>query len=226
MPDIGRGHHSNDARGAVVPVDPVSLFVPALGGELGARYEREGFSASLALWTLRLDSELVYSGDAGDTESSNASRRLGAEALLNWTPVRGVNVDFSAATTRARYRDTAPGEDRIPNALRYVLTGGVSVALSSRATAELTVRHLGPAPLIGDDSVRSDSSTLANLMLRYDFERVSVFAEVLNLLDRDDHDIDYFYASRLPGEPVYGVADLHFHPMEPRTFRVGVKFSR
>jgi len=44
--------------------------------------------------------------------------------------------------------------------------------------------------------------------------------EVLNALDSDDHDIDYFYASRLQGEPSEGVEDLHFHPVEPRTVRV------
>lgn len=232
--DLGRGYHSNDARGAVAtvapvsgdPVDPVPLFVPALGGEIGARYEREALSASFALWALKLDSELVYSGDAGDTESSNASRRLGVEALLNWTPAPGFNVDVAAATTRARYRDTLPGEDHIPNALRYVVTGGVSVALSPRAAAELTVRHLGPASLIEDDSVRSKSSTLANLLLRYDFAHASMFAEVFNVFDRRDDDITYWYTSRLPGEPAEGVDDIHFHPMEPRTFRIGVKLTR
>ena len=44
--------------------------------------------------------------------------------------------------------------------------------------------------------------------------------DVLNLLDSDDHDIDYYYASRLPGEPAGGVEDIHFHILEPRTVRV------
>jgi len=35
-------------------------------------------------------------------------------------------------------------------------------------------------------------------------------------------DIDYFYASRLPGEPGSGRDDIHFHPMEPRTVRLGL----
>jgi hypothetical protein len=43
---------------------------------------------------------------------------------------------------------------------------------------------------------------------------------VLNLLDSDDHDIDYFYASRLPGEPADGVEDIHFHIFEPRQIRL------
>jgi hypothetical protein len=230
--NIGRGFHSNDARGALAtespsgdPIDPVKLYVAALGGELGLRYERAGLTITAALWALKLDSELVYAGDAGDTESSNASRRLGGELLVNWTPVRGVNVDFSAANTRARYHGTAPGEDRIPNALDYVLTGGISAAVTPRSVAQLTVRRLGPGALIEDNSVRSGSSTLTNLLYRYNFGRLSLFAEVLNVFDRRDQDITYFYTSRLPGEPAEGVDDIHFHPMEPRTFRMGVRWA-
>ena len=38
-----------------------------------------GLQSSLAIWQLRLGSELVFSGDAGDTEPSRASRRSGIE---------------------------------------------------------------------------------------------------------------------------------------------------
>jgi hypothetical protein len=43
---------------------------------------------------------------------------------------------------------------------------------------------------------------------------------VFNLFDRKASDIDYFYASRLPGETAAGVSDIHFHPVEPRSMRM------
>jgi hypothetical protein len=46
--------------------------------------------------------------------------------------------------------------------------------------------------------------------------------EILNLLDAEDQDIAYFYASRLAGEPVTGIDDVHLHPMEPRTVRASL----
>jgi len=46
----------------------------------------------------------------------------------------------------------------------------------------------------------------------------------LNIFDSKDHDIDYFYESRLPGEPAEGVEDLHYHPVEPRMVRVSVSY--
>ena len=50
--------------------------------------------------------------------------------------------------------------------------------------------------------------------------------EGLNLLGREDDDIAYFYASRLPGEPVGGVEDVHFHPMERPSVRLSLSWNR
>ena len=201
---------------------PVDLLVPAVGGEIGARYERSGLQASLTVWTLNLNSELVYSGDSGDTESSNKSRRLGAEALINWRLLPSLDLDLTAATTRARYVN-APGADRIPNALDYVITAGATWQIDDLNTAELTVRRLGPAALIEDNSARSRPSTAANLLLRHRWDRFEGTLEILNLFDSHDDDIAYFYTSRLKGEPAGGIDDYHRHPMEPRTFRLGVR---
>jgi hypothetical protein len=54
-----------------------------------------------------------------------------------------------------------------------------------------------------------------------------------NLLDREDADIQYRYASRLPAsisptgadEPEGGVEDVHFHPMEERSLRLWLEYA-
>jgi hypothetical protein len=48
--------------------------------------------------------------------------------------------------------------------------------------------------------------------------------DVFNVLDSADDDIAYYYASRLPDEPVQGVEDIHFHPLEPRTVRATLTY--
>ena len=65
-----------------------------------------------------------------------------------------------------------------------------------------------------------------------EFETQHFFAEVMradlsafNLLDSDDNDIAYFYASRLPGEPAEGIEDIHFHVFEPRQVRVYLTYT-
>ena len=45
---------------------------------------------------------------------------------------------------------------------------------------------------------------------------------MFNLLNARDSDIDYYYTSRLPGEPADGVEDIHFHPTLPRTARLSL----
>jgi hypothetical protein len=73
--------------------------------------------------------------------------------------------------------------------------------------------------------VRSGSSTVVNLELGYKYKQFLAQLDVLNLFNSKDHDIDYFYPSRLPGEPAEGVADVHFHPIEPRTVRFYLSYK-
>ncbi len=50
--------------------------------------------------------------------------------------------------------------------------------------------------------------------------RLRITADIFNLFDARVSDIDYYFTSRLPGEPLSGVDDIHFHPAVPRTLRV------
>ncbi len=59
-------------------------------GELGLRTEIvPGLQSSLALWQLSLGSELVFSGDAGDTQPSRASKTASARASSGTTAISG-----------------------------------------------------------------------------------------------------------------------------------------
>ena len=49
--------------------------------------------------------------------------------------------------------------------------------------------------------------------------------DVFNVLNSRVSDIDDYYTSRLPGEPLDGVNDIHTHPMQPRTARLSVLFA-
>ena len=53
-------------------------------------------------------------------------------------------------------------------------------------------------------------------------KNVKVLVDVFNLFNAHDSDIDYYYASRLPGEPAGGIDDIHFHPTLPRTARLAL----
>ena len=86
------------------------------------------------------------------------------------------------------------------------------------------MRYFGPRALTEDGRARSEATTLVHAELGCELApRWRVVVEGLNLLDERASDIDYFYASRLPGEPAEGIEDRHFHPSEPRAFRLSVE---
>lgn len=227
----GWGYHSNDARGTVISVDPatgdpaapVDPLVASKGAEVGLRYfDGKRFNISGALWLLELDSELVFVGDAGNTEPLGASRRYGVEIPAYFRLNEQWLLDLEIALTRSSFTDAPAGSDEIPGSVDRVIAVGVTADFASGAYGTLRLRHFGGRPLTEDGSVRSDSSTVVNLALGYRIGSLEFRLEALNLLDSLDDDITYFYESRLPGEPTGGVGDVHFHPMEPRAFRAHV----
>ena len=228
--NAGHGFHSNDGRGTTarvtakggLPVSPVDALVRTRGGELGVRTEIvPGLQSSLAIWMLTLDSELLFVGDAGETEPNRASRRSGIEWNNRWTVRPWLLFDLDVAASRARFTDHDAAGRHVPGAVDTVVAFGASVRDRGPWFGHLQVRHIGPRPLVEDNAQRSASTTLASLRVGYRLNRdVRLALDVFNLFDRKASDIDYFYASRLRGEAPGGVEDRHFHPVEPRSARL------
>lgn len=231
----GLGFHSNDARGVLtvfdpidqVAVDPVDPIAGSWGGELGVRLApTDGWVSTATLWAINLDSELVYVGDAGQVEPSDGSERRGITVANFYRINPEWAADVDASFTRARFRDVAAGEDRIPGALEHVLAMGVAHEPQSDGVfGSVRLRHFGAYPLIESGEVRAEPSSIVNAVVGMAWGDVRVSATLLNALDEQDSDIQYLYASRLEGEPVDGVEDVHFHPFAPRRINVSVSWG-
>jgi outer membrane receptor protein involved in Fe transport len=221
--NAGRGFHSNDARSAT-PANPVSPLVRANGAEVGLRTVAiPHLQSSVAIWTLGLASELVFVGDAGITEASRPSRRSGVEWASYYRPRPWLTLDGDAAWSRARFTDVDPAGQRIPGSVQTVVSAGTTVDSIRDIFGSVRLRYFGPRPLVADDSVRSKATRLVNLEAGYKLtRRLRATIDVFNLLDAKDSDVDYYYRSRLPGEPAGGVSDVHFHPTLPRTVRLAL----
>jgi TonB dependent receptor/Carboxypeptidase regulatory-like domain/TonB-dependent Receptor Plug Domain len=233
--NAGLGFHSNDARGAAIQVDPasgepvdrVTPLVRARGAEVGFRTVRmRGLHSTVTLWYLGLDSELLFVGDAGTTEPGRPSRRVGIE----WTNYARLTpwlvIDGDLAWSNARFRDDDPAGNLIPGAIERVISAGVTVEARQPLFGSIRVRHFGPRPLIEDGSVTSGGTTLWNAEAGYRLSsRARLVLEIFNIFDAEASDIDYFYASRLRGEPDEGVDDVHMHPALPRSAWFGVKVA-
>ena len=229
----GRGYHSNDVRGVTIAVDPVSgepaerveALVASEGGEIGVRIEAgNGFNATLTGFWLELDSELVFVGDGGATEPNDGSRRQGVELAGFWQVADWLAANFAYTFVDAEFENVPPDSREIPGAVDTTLSLGLNAAWQNRLFANIRARYLGEAPLIEDGSVPSADSLLLNASLGYRWGQAELRLDAFNLLDSNDDDIAYYYASRLDGEPADGVEDIHFHPLEPRALRLSLNY--
>ncbi len=228
----GYGFHSNDARGTTITVDPVTgapaarvdPLVRSRGAEIGLRLSpRSTWRSTVALWALTLDSELLFVGDGGTTEPTDGSRRSGITFANYYRPIPSLALDADVSFAKARLRGVSAGEDRIPGALERVVAAGATwTSPSERFTSSIRLRHFGAYPLVESDRVRARPTTLANAAASARVGGVRVQLSILNLLGTRASDIQYYYASRLAGEPAAGVEDVHFHPVEPRQLRVAL----
>jgi hypothetical protein len=219
--NYGQGFHSNDARGAVTSVEPL---VRSRGMEIGLRTEAiPRNQTALSLYRLDFDSELTYVGDAGNTEAGAPSRRIGIEFSNYYKPVKWLSIDFDAAFAHARSREVVAGQDHIPGAVEGVGQLAVTASQLGKNGAwegALRLRYFGPRPLIEDNSVRSHASTTLNGRIGYRFAKdLRLELEGFNLANKRVSSIDYYYASQLKGE-LEPHEDIHFHPLESRSFRL------
>ena len=232
--NAGTGFHSNDARGTTIadnpdgtPANRVTPLVRAKGAEVGVRtVVLPHLQTTLSVWTLDLASELVFSGDEGTTEASRPSARRGVEFANYYSPRRWLVFDADVSWSRARFTQHDPIGDYVPEAVGTVVSAGATIDGYKRMFGSLRWRYFGPRALIEDDSVRSNATSLVNLQAGYTIGgHAKLAVDVFNLFNAADSDIDYFYVSRLPGEPLDGVADIHTHPTLPRTARATLIIS-
>jgi len=121
--------------------------------------------------------------------------------------------------------EQGPGGKWVPEAVGLVIASGVTLHDLRRFSATLRLREFGPRYLTSDAIYRSKTTALLNAGVSYkinDTWRVS--AELLNLLDRRDHDIDYAYVSQITPTATPAFTNV-FHPVEPFQVRIKIEVT-
>jgi outer membrane cobalamin receptor len=218
--NFGTGFHSNDAR-AVIANPKLDALPTATGYEAGFKsriLQRTELSATY--WFLDLSSELVFVGDDGTTEARGKSHREGLEvattiSLLDWLTFKG---DFTW-TRRAEFVDTG---FPIPLTPRWTARAELTARLPWGLSTSAEMRYLGDrvADDFGFHTARG--YTLFNWNARYRYKALEAFLSIENLADTKWREAQFFFTSRLPGEPAGGVPDVHFTPGNPRAFLGGI----
>jgi outer membrane receptor protein involved in Fe transport len=163
-------------------------------------------------------SELRFVGDSNAVEPSGASRRRGYELVAFWRPADWLAIDANFTASHARYDNG----DHIPNAFENAAAAGISV-IRGGWEGSLRMRHLGPSPLVEDNSVRDKGSTVFNLRAARKLGRFELYADLLNLLNSRDKDIAYYYESYVPAADAAPTEGRLSRVVEPRSLRIGIK---
>jgi hypothetical protein len=229
--NAGEGFHSNDARGSLAirdpngnPVIPVTPLVKAKGAEVGLRtVVVPHLQTTFTGWTLRLQSELTWDGDTFGSVPSPASKRSGVELANYYSPQRWLMFDADASWSEARYTKPNPAGPYVPEAVGTVVSAGATVDNLHRTFGSARWRYFGPRALIEDNSQRSKATSLFELEAGYQLaKKVRLTAVCFNLFNSAASDVDYYFVSRLPGEPLAGVADVMTHPTLSRSARINL----
>ena len=224
------------------PVAKIPPLISTKGGEIGVRTVAvTHLQSTLALWYLRSASELQQDGDTGGTSASKQpSNRYGGEWANYYTPVEHLALDFDLADSRALFTEIDPGDAAytsvgghlvqgpggklVPEAVKVVISSGVTLHDYQGFSSSLRLRYFGPRDLTSDGIYRSNATALLNGELGYQINKKwRVSAEFLNLLNRRDSDIDYAYTSQITPTAAPAFTRV-FHPVEP--FQVRFWLSR
>jgi outer membrane receptor protein involved in Fe transport len=231
--NYGWGFHSNDARGTTetltpkerLPAEPVTPLVRSKGAEVGLRTEIvPGLQSSLGVWQLKLGSELVFSGDAGDTSPSRASKRSGIE-WNNHIATRWLLLDLDVAASRARFAEDDPAGNFIPGSVDKVASFGATVTgLGLVRSVPVALLRTSPLDRGRQRALEGDDPGLSARRLPHHAERESDARRVQPVRPQGERH-RLLRRSRLRGEPPQGVNDIHFHPVEPRSARLTVSLG-
>jgi len=227
----GRGFHSDDVRGVfgTVPLEGVPalagqtpLLEPATGYEVGARTNIiPKMQVQIAVFQEEFQSELAYNADAGNDSASAPSIRQGIELSAQYRPFRWLEFNTDLAFSKARYTgDLAAyglSGPYISNAPSFIGSFGILLDNLGPWFGGLQWRDLGAYPISDGDRYPQDKGySEFNIDLGYKVnEHLKLQASAFNLTNVKANAAAFYYAARLPGEPVDGVNDFQVHAIEP-----------
>jgi hypothetical protein len=104
--------------------------------------------SSFTVWSLSLDSELLFVGDVGTVEPSRPSHRYGIEWANYYAARPWLTIDADLSWSHARFTDPDPAGDHIPGAVEIVATAGATVDDVRGVFLGARWRYFGPRPLV------------------------------------------------------------------------------
>lgn len=210
----GIGFHSNDARSVVLNHSNFSL-PKAYGTDMGSEFKLgKHVFASVALWQLYLQSELVYVGDEGTTETNNPTQRFGTDLSIRCQLTKFVFADADLNFSHGRLTGPPKGENYIPLAPRLTSTGGITYKREKGFNAGIRYRTIDSRAANETYSVTAKGYFLLDAAITYSMSKFEIGISAENLLNSQWNQAQFDTQSRLYNE-TSPMSELHFTPGTP-----------
>jgi outer membrane receptor protein involved in Fe transport len=210
-------------------MDPAHADIQTLprasGGELGTRILLgKNVLLSAAGWYLHMEEELVYIGDAGTTEISGETRRMGIDLEIRFQLTDWIWGDLDLNLADPRIIGEPDDANYVPLAPRLTSQGGINFKHSSGFDGSVRYRYLADRPANEDNSVVALGHTLIDLVLGYRVNSFRVFGQIENMLNVEWNEAQFDTESRLLNEAT-PVSELHYTPGNPFNVQLGIAYE-
>jgi len=210
----GIGFHSNDTR-VVVANEAEDILPAAYGIDLGTIVKPVNkLALNATLWSLFLDQEFVYVGDAGIVEPSGKTRRLGAEFGARYQMLDWLYCYADVNYTYGRSIDEPNGEDYIPLAPDLTSAGGITIDNLKGFSGGLTYRFVDDRAANEDNSIVAKGYFITDFNINYSWKNWTCGVVIENLFDEKWNETQFATESRLFNEAT-SVEEIHFTPGTP-----------
>ncbi len=165
------------------------------------------------LWTLFLDQEFVYVGDAAIVEPSGKTRRMGIEVGARYQPWTGftyipmLTIPMLVAPKRPMEKITYLGT-------RFTMAGGVTMGGNEGFSGGFNYRYIDDRPANEDNSIVAKGYFVTDATLNYSLNNWTFGLIVENLFDTEWNETQFATESRLFNEP-NSFEEIHFTPGTP-----------
>ena len=220
----GRGFHSNDTR-VVVSNNGRKTLPGALGADLGAIIKpTDRLVVNAALWTLHLQQEFVYVGDAAIVEPSGRTSRYGADLGLQYQLGNSIYLNGDVNYAHARSTDEPSGSNYIPLAPAFTASGGLNFRDLENFSGGISFRYLQDRPANEDNSIVAKGYMVSDLNLAYSLRNWTLGILVENIFDTAWNETQFATESRLFNE-TQPTEEIHFTPGTPFYIRGKISIS-
>lgn len=210
----GIGFHSNDTR-VVTANNGKEILPAAYGNDLGVILKPSSkLVINAALWSLFLEQEFVYVGDAGVVEPSGKTQRYGVDLGFRYNINPNLYLYSDANYAYARSTEEADGEDYIPLAPSLTAAGGVTFKNLGKFSGGLNYRYVKDRPANEDNSIVADGYFVSDFNISYNTKNWTYGVIIENLFDTEWNESQFATETRLFNED-NPIDEIHFTPGTP-----------